>query len=295
MNTTPNLGLKKPLQTEFYNVDDFNYNSDTIDQAIHDLSEDKQDALSTSQMNAVNSGMTTAKREKLDALPTASELNTAFNGKQNTLTTAQINAVNSGITSAKVSKLDVLPTNSQLNTSLDAKAAKVDITDISVTGSTNNTGSTILAGTLFYKDGTLSKALSDIASGATLTRDTNYTQTDVSDIIVFTAKASDVRNTSSHAIDNASTLSALYNQILVDYYKNNRVSVSGIGVLDNTALKSILPNPVGFGNYTQVYCKMETEISVVIYAVGMYIGKLAKCYLFYDSTDYYLTDWQILR
>jgi hypothetical protein len=31
MNTTPNLGLKKPAQEDFYNVEDFNYNADIID------------------------------------------------------------------------------------------------------------------------------------------------------------------------------------------------------------------------------------------------------------------------
>lgn len=54
------------------------------------------------------------------------------------------------------------------------KAAKVDLTNISITGSTNNTGSTIASGTYFYKDGTLVKAIAAIANGATLTLNTNY-------------------------------------------------------------------------------------------------------------------------
>jgi hypothetical protein len=105
-----------------------------------------------------------------------STVTTALAGKQNTLTTAQLKATNSGITSAKVSKLDALPTNSQLNTSLDAKAAKVDITDIIITGSTNtnNTGSTIFETKLFYLNGTLCKAKTNIPNGATLTNGTNY-------------------------------------------------------------------------------------------------------------------------
>ena len=57
-----------------------------------------------------------------------------------------------------------------------SKANKSDITNISITGTTNNTGSTILAGTLFYLNGTLCKALTDIASGATLTLNTNYSE-----------------------------------------------------------------------------------------------------------------------
>jgi len=54
------------------------------------------------------------------------------------------------------------------------KAAKVDLTNISITGSTNNTGSTIASGTFFYKDGTLVRAKTDIANNATLTLNTNY-------------------------------------------------------------------------------------------------------------------------
>lgn len=61
-----------------------------------------------------------------------------------------------------------------LNNSLANKAAKNDLTNISITGSTNNTGSTIKEGTYFYKDDALVKAKVDIANGATLTVNTNY-------------------------------------------------------------------------------------------------------------------------
>ena len=54
------------------------------------------------------------------------------------------------------------------------KAAKVDLTNISITGSTNNTGSTITSGSFFYKNGTLVRAKTDIANNATLTLNTNY-------------------------------------------------------------------------------------------------------------------------
>ena len=119
MQQTQYYGFLKPETTDDITPDPFNSNADAMDIALHNLSTGKQETLSTSQMNSVNSGMTTAKRQKLDALPTASELNTSFNGKQNTLTTEQMNAVNSGITSAKVSKLDALPTSTQLENSID--------------------------------------------------------------------------------------------------------------------------------------------------------------------------------
>jgi hypothetical protein len=101
------------------------------------------------------------------------------------LTQTQLKATNSGITSAKVSKLDALPTSTQLNTSLSNKANKSDITNISITGTTNNTGSTITAGTLFYLNGTLCKTLVDIANGATFTENTNYIKTTVNSLTGF--------------------------------------------------------------------------------------------------------------
>ena len=133
MQQTQYYSFLKPEATDDVTPDPFNTNADAIDLALHNLSEDKQDVLSTSQMNALNSGMTTAKREKLDALPTASELNTTFNGKQNTLTTEQLNAVNSGITSEKVAKLDNLPTTKELTSTLTAGQTTITFTDSSIT------------------------------------------------------------------------------------------------------------------------------------------------------------------
>ena len=49
-----------------------------------------------------------------------------------------------------------------------------DLTSIKATGTTNATGSTITSGTFFYLNGTLCKAKSDIANGATFTLNTNY-------------------------------------------------------------------------------------------------------------------------
>ena len=53
-------------------------------------------------------------------------------------------------------------------------AMQEDLTSIKATGTTNATGSTITSGTFFYLNGTLCKAKSDIASGATFTANTNY-------------------------------------------------------------------------------------------------------------------------
>ena len=54
------------------------------------------------------------------------------------------------------------------------KAERGDISSISCTGSTNDTGSTITAGTYFYLNSVLCKALADIADDAAFTLNTNY-------------------------------------------------------------------------------------------------------------------------
>lgn len=59
--------------------------------------------------------------------------------------------------------------NSTVTNALNTKANKSDITNISITGTTNNTGSNILAGTLFYLNGTLYIATQLIPNGATFT------------------------------------------------------------------------------------------------------------------------------
>lgn len=57
----------------------------------------------------------------------------------------------------------------------DDSANKIDLTSINITsGTTNNTGSTIASSTFFYYKGSLVRAKTDIANGATLTENTNY-------------------------------------------------------------------------------------------------------------------------
>ena len=56
------------------------------------------------------------------------------------------------------------------------KASTKDLTSISITGTINNTGQTITAGTYFYLNGVIVKANTNIANGATLTNNTNYVE-----------------------------------------------------------------------------------------------------------------------
>lgn len=64
--------------------------------------------------------------------------------------------------------------DSNIQTLTNNKADKSDLSSISITGTTNNTGSTITLGKYFYLNETLVKAKTDIANGATFTLNTNY-------------------------------------------------------------------------------------------------------------------------
>lgn len=76
----------------------------------------KQAALSSAQMNAANSGITSAKVTTYDGY--AGQIA----GKQATLSSAQLNAANSGITSAKVTTYDGYASQ------ISGKAAAADLT-----------------------------------------------------------------------------------------------------------------------------------------------------------------------
>ena len=82
----------------------------------------------------------------------------------------------------------------------DSKADKTDLASISITGTTNNTGSTITQGTFFYKSGTLVRAKTDIANGATLTQNTNYEE------VTAGALNASINNTPTPDFANAQTL-----------------------------------------------------------------------------------------
>ena len=63
----------------------------------------------------------------------------------------------------------------------DKCARKADLANLDLTGTINTTGSTISSGTYFYLNGTLVRAKTDIASGATFTLNTNYEVVTVGD------------------------------------------------------------------------------------------------------------------
>ena len=63
---------------------------------------------------------------------------------------------------------------SNTRTALNTDVPKTDLTDIFVTGTKNNTGSTITAGTYFYVNGQLALCKQAISANADLTLNTNY-------------------------------------------------------------------------------------------------------------------------
>lgn len=107
---------------------------------------------------------------------------TSFNSRTGAVTptsgdysSAQVSYDN---TTSGLSATDVKGAIDELKT---IETAKSDLTSIITTGATNITGATITAGTYFYLNGTLVKALADIASGATYTSDTNYIETNLNE------------------------------------------------------------------------------------------------------------------
>ena len=71
-----------------------------VDSVSLELRSSKQDALTSAQTNAINSGVTAAKVSTWDGYASQIAL------KQNVLTSAQTNAINSGVTATKVTKWD---------------------------------------------------------------------------------------------------------------------------------------------------------------------------------------------
>lgn len=69
---------------------------------------------------------------------------------------------------------DLTGAANELRNTLNSKADQDDLTSLNLIGTTNTTGNQIDAGMYFYLNGSLVKALLDIADGATFTNGTNY-------------------------------------------------------------------------------------------------------------------------
>lgn len=109
-------------------------NDPNFSTTVSNLIAQKQNKLTETQLNAVNSGITQAKVAKYDGYETT------INSKQNALNSTQQNAINSGITQAKVVKYDGYETtiNNKANASEVVKKANlgenVDFNDVTEGG-----------------------------------------------------------------------------------------------------------------------------------------------------------------
>lgn len=122
-------------------------------------------------------------------------------------------------------------TNKQLT---DDSANKIDLTSINITsGTTNNTGSTIASSTFFYYKGSLVRAKTDIANGATLTENTNY---EVVTAGGLNALNSDLNNTTNTTVGDVTL-----------FKRNKRVFAYGVlDSLDSLSSKDIGTVPSGY-------------------------------------------------
>lgn len=91
---------------------------------------------------------------------------------------------------------------SNTRTALNTDVPKTDLTDIFVTGTKNNTGATISAGTYFYVNGQLALCKSAISANADLTLNTNYelvTAGIMSDVATLLNLSRDTKTASTRA------------------------------------------------------------------------------------------------
>lgn len=121
---------------------------DIIDNAQNTAINGKQAKLNTAQMNAVNSGITSAKVSSYDShianttIHVTAQDKQTWNAKQNALNSTQMDAVNSGITSTGVTQITTNKNNIAdeitnrenadigLQSQIDAIVASSDVTDI---------------------------------------------------------------------------------------------------------------------------------------------------------------------
>lgn len=148
------------------------------------------------------------------------------------------------------------------------KANKSDLTSISITGSKNNTGSTITSGSFFYKDGTLVRAKTDIANNATLTLNTNYE-------IVTAGGLNALNNALSKnkfgTRENIGGYTGSFFPIPHDGYvsiqvaDNNQSSYGILSVYDSNDTKGLELESVSNGNYAnQMACFVRAGMKVKI-------------------------------
>ena len=112
----------------------------------------------------------------------------------------------------------------------DIRAVENALAPINLDNGTNNTGSTIKAGTYFYVSGAICKAKTDIANGATLTENTNYK-------VVTAGSLNDLLDSSFYSMDfsNRSWQGLIYD-FWTSYVDRTKLTAKSILVVDKGGL-----------------------------------------------------------
>lgn len=119
-------------------------------------------------------------------------------------------------------------TNQQLTVN---KAERADLASLKLTGSTNTTGATIIAGTYFYLNGSFCIALQDIGINATFTKGTNYKVTSVGEGWQIESTAECIPNTGCSFTGIASG-----DRLRVVRFKNGLKMLCGLITVDDPSL-----------------------------------------------------------
>jgi hypothetical protein len=163
-----------------------------------------------------------------------------------------------------------------------SKANKSDITNISITGTTNNTGSNILAGTLFYLNGTLCKTLVDVANGATFTDGTNYAQTNLKRGKIKINKSGIVTSSTDYAqLDTITIPANCYFSIIGNIvYANSEPTGVYFSTSPNSPNANWSRSPVG-ASYVSICGYTDVTATFVL------MGKWANT----EQTEYSIKGW----
>ena len=139
-------------------------------------------------------------------------------------------------------------------------AMQEDLTSIKATGTTNATGATITSGTFFYLNGTLCKAKSDIATGATFTLNTNYEVVTAGGLNSLNSAISYIDVPISGVTDNDGTFN-LSHFIPVGYYPTQLIKNGYVSIFFNGTSSDNIVWFVLLVNYTNMTPMANTAIN----------------------------------
>ena len=153
------------------------------------------------------------------------------------------------------------------------------VSTIEATGSTNTTGAKITAGTYFFKNSALCKAITDIATNATFTLNTNYEVVTVGEELSTLNSKIDEDTTFTDITSNILPWTANINIIAKTGYVYGRrvhidITIEYLAVVQNNAPVVIIPG-ICVGNRTLPFTAgnmQETSSTNVTYTAYPYVS-----------------------